>query len=243
MCFAIARPLTWSTAAPASKTWPMSSGINLSTPLVSMPSSTSLPSQKSLCPGEEMPNDASQRTVPSRLVSQPSRGAGVSDADRTHPVAGLRPVYGNRSRLWPHSGATGGRLGLCLIVQTRCRWRPPAPEYGARLPDVSPGHAARDRGSRTPLNRLGPPPQAVSLAYRTASRVDAGSPTGWSPWRSASVYLLHPDWALRQHRLTRWGGTPTHHGGCRARSRTARPPYPGNQVSHIAPSASACLHR
>ena len=30
---------------------------------------------------------------PSRLVSQPARGVRVSDAGRTHPVAGLRPVY------------------------------------------------------------------------------------------------------------------------------------------------------
>src|ERR1700730_2282930 len=127
-----------------------------------------------------MPNDASHLTWPSRLVSQPSRGTGVSDTGRTHPVAGLRPVSGNHSRLWPHSGATGCRLGLCLLVQTRCRWRPPALEYGARLPDVSPGHVARDGGSRTPWHRLGPAPQAVSLSYRTATRVDAGSPPGWS---------------------------------------------------------------
>ena len=77
-------------------------------------------------------------------------------------------------------------------------------------------------------NRLGPPPQAVSLASRQIHALmqaaqQAGPRGALRPYTLSTLIGL-----LGQHRLTRWGGTPTHHGGCRARSRTARPPYPGN---------------
>src|SRR3989442_13081573 len=104
--------------------------------------------------------------------------------------------------IYPHSGVSCGRMGLCPLCPARSRWSRSTLKHGTGFPRLSPGDDPRDGSARQGTRRLVPSSQALSLYAGSDPYLDSGWQEGEATERPPPSYLIHPHWVVGQHRIT-----------------------------------------